>query len=87
MKMVTTAELKAQANKLLGLVENTKRPIVITRHGRPCAVLEPCTEDDLEALAFQYGPEVFRMAKQSAKDIAAGRYVTMEEFAKKHGLR
>jgi len=87
MKMVSTAELKADANRLLGLVRNGNQPIVITRHGKPCAVLEPCTEDDIEGLSFQYGPEVMRMAKESAKDIEAKRYVTMEQFARKHGIR
>ena len=85
MKMVSTADLKAHANKLLRFVRNGKRPVVITRHGKPCAVLEPCTEDDIEGLAFEYGPEVLRMARESARDMAAGRYVTMERFAKKHG--
>lgn len=86
MKMVTTAELKTHANRLLGLIRSQSRPVIITRHGKPCAVLEPCTEDDLEGLAFEYGPEVLKMARQSARDMAAGRYVTMERFAKKHGL-
>jgi len=85
MKIVSTAELKAHANKLLGFVQNGMRPVVITRHGKPCAVLEPCSEDDLEALAFEYSPEVLRMARESARDMATGRYVTLEGFAKKHG--
>jgi prevent-host-death family protein len=87
MKMVSTAELKAHANQLLGFVRNGNRPIVITRHGKPCAVIEPFTEDDLEGLAFEYGPEVLRMARESARDIAANRHVTMDQFARKHGVR
>ena len=87
MKMVSTAELKADANRLLSLVRHSNKPVVITRHGKPCAVIEPCTEDDIEGLSFQYGPEVLRMAKESAKDIEAGRYITMEQFARKHGIR
>jgi prevent-host-death family protein len=86
MKMASTAELKAHANQLLSLVRNRNKPVVITRHGKPCAVLEPCTEDDLEGLAFEYGPRVMEMARESARDMAAGRYVTMEQFARKHGV-
>lgn len=86
MKMVTTAELKTQANHLLNQVTTYKKPIVITRHGKPCAVIEPFTEDDIEDLAFEYGQEVIQMAKESAKDMKAGRYMAMKEFAKKHGL-
>lgn len=86
MKMVSTAELKTHANRLLRWVEAGKRPVVITKHGKPCAVIEPCGEEDLEALAFEYGPEVLRMAAESAADIRRGRYLTMARFAEKHGL-
>lgn len=86
MKMVSTAELKTHANRLLKFVENGKKPVVITRHGRPCAVLEPCTEGDLDGLAFEYGPKVLRMARESAADMKAGKYATMKTFAEKHGL-
>ncbi|MBI4248539.1 MAG: type II toxin-antitoxin system Phd/YefM family antitoxin [Elusimicrobia bacterium] len=86
MKMVSTAELKTHANRLLKFVENGKKPVVITRHGKPCAVLQPCTEEDLDALAFEYGPEVLRMARESAADMKAKKYVTLKKFAQKHGL-
>ncbi len=86
MRMVTTAELKTHANQLLGQVTAQKRPIVITRHGKPCAVIEPFAEGDIEDLAFEYGREVQKMAKTSVRDMKAGRYTTMKDFAKKHGL-
>lgn len=86
MRMVSTAELKTHANRLLKFVENGKKPVVITKHGKPCAVLEPCTEEDLDALAFEYGPEVLRMARESATDIRTKKFVTMKKFAEKHGL-
>ena len=86
MKMVSTAELKTHANQLLSQVTLGKQPIVITRHGKPCAVIEPFSENDIEDLAFEYGREVRKMARESAKDMKAGRYVTLKGFAKKHGL-
>jgi prevent-host-death family protein len=86
MKMATTAQLKAHANELLTMVRNQSKPVIITRHGKPCAVLEPCTEDDLEGIAFEYGPAVMKMARESARDMAAGRYLTMEQFSRKHGI-
>ena len=86
MKVVSTAQLKTQANRLLRQVTAGRQPIIITRHGHPCAVLEPFTEDDIEDLVFEYSRDVMAMAKQSMADMKAGRYTTMQAFAKKHGL-
>ncbi len=86
MKVVSTAQLKTQANRLLRQVTAGHQPIIITRHGHPCAVLEPFTEDDIEDLVFEYSQDVVAMAKQSVADMKAGRYTTMQAFAKKHGL-
>ena len=86
MKVVSTAQLKTQANRLLRQVTAGRQPIIITRHGHPCAVLEPLTEDDIEDLVFEYSRDVVAMARQSLADMKAGRYTTMQAFAKKHGL-
>ena len=86
MKVVSTAQLKTQANRLLRQVTARRQPIIITRHGHPCAVLEPFAEDDIEYLVFEYSRDVATMAKQSASDMKAGRYTTLQAFAKKHGL-
>ena len=86
MKVVSTAQLKTQANRLLRQVTAGRQPIIITRHGHPCAVLEPFTEDDIEDLVFEYSRDVVAMAKQSMADMKAGRYTTMQAFAKKHGI-
>ena len=86
MKVVSTAQLKTQANRLLRQITAGRQPIIITRHGHPCAVLEPFTEDDIEDLVFEYSRDVMAMAKQSMADMKAGRYTTMQAFAKKHGL-
>ncbi len=86
MKMVSTAELKTHANRLLKEVTSKKKPVVITRHGVPCAVITPFNAEDIEELVFEYSPEFVRMAKESAADMKAGRAVTMMAFATKHGL-
>ncbi len=86
MKIVSTAQLKTQANWLLRQVTAGRQPIIITRHGHPCAVLEPFTEDDIEDLVFEYSQDVVAMATQSAADMKADRYTTLQAFAKKHGL-
>ena len=79
MKLVNTVELKNHTNRILRHVR-TGRPVIITLHGKPCAALEPITEDDLEDLAFAYGSEVRQMALESAADMRRGRSVTLAEY-------
>jgi len=86
MKIVSMTQLKMQADQLLRQVAARRQPIIITKRGRPCAVLEPLTEDDMKELAFEYGQDVLGVAKQTASEMKAGRYVTLRAFAKKHGL-
>ena len=80
MKLATIAEAKNHFTALARAIQRSKQPVVITRRGRPCIVLEPITADDLDELAFQYSDEVRRLIRQAEADIRKGRFVTHEEY-------
>jgi prevent-host-death family protein len=42
---IPAAQFKAECLKLMDLVEKTREPIVITKHGRPVAQLAPVSAD------------------------------------------
>jgi prevent-host-death family protein len=42
---ISAAQFKAECLKLMDLVEKTREPIVITKHGRPVAQLAPISTD------------------------------------------
>jgi prevent-host-death family protein len=42
---IPAAQFKAECLKLMDLVERTRQPIVITKHGRPVAQLAPIAAD------------------------------------------
>ncbi len=42
---ISAAQFKAECLKLMDLVEKTREPIVITKHGRPVAQLAPVSAD------------------------------------------
>jgi prevent-host-death family protein len=44
MKTITSTEAKTRLNAVLAEVERTGKPVTITNHGRPVAVLSPVTE-------------------------------------------
>lgn len=43
---ISAAQFKAECLKLMDLVEKTREPITITKHGRPVAQLAPVPTDD-----------------------------------------
>ena len=48
MKKVGATEFKARCLALIGQVHDTGKPITITKRGKPVAVLQPLSEEDLE---------------------------------------
>lgn len=80
MRLINTTEAKSHFTQIARAVSRRKEPVVVTRRGRPYVVLEPMTDQDLEALVFEYGTEVRRLLREAEADIRAGRYVTHDEY-------
>ncbi len=52
MRFASVAQVKDQLSAYLAKAQRDKRPIVVTHHGRPYALIQPITEGDLEALGW-----------------------------------
>ena len=48
MRKVAATEFKAKCLKLIDQVHDTGKPITITKRGKPVAVLQPLSEEDLK---------------------------------------
>ena len=57
---ISAAQFKAECLKLMDLVEKTREPITITKHGRPVAQLAPVPAD-ADSL-FGYMKNTFKIA-------------------------
>ena len=80
MKIAPIAEVKA---KLSAYVESSKTegPIIITRNGKPVAVLiAPQDEDDLESLVLARSPRFLARIERARRSIREGRGLTESEF-------
>ena len=80
MKIVPLADAKA---KLSAYVDEcaTEGPILITRNGKPAAVLlAPTDEDDLDRLMLARSPRFQALLAKSRRSIAAGRGLSSDEF-------
>jgi len=87
MKIVPLADAKA---KLSAYVDEcaAKGPILITRNGKPAAVLiAPTDEDDLDRLMLARSPRFQALLAKSRKSIAAGHGLSSDQFWKAVGGR
>lgn len=52
MPFASVAELKNRLSEYLARARKTKRPIVVTRHGKPYALIQPISEAEVEDLSW-----------------------------------
>ncbi|MGH2405334.1 MAG: type II toxin-antitoxin system Phd/YefM family antitoxin [bacterium] len=52
MRFASVAEVKTHLSAYLRYARKNKRPIVVTHHGKPYAMIHPITRRDLEALEW-----------------------------------
>jgi prevent-host-death family protein len=79
MKIAPLAEVKDHLSAYIDA--SRKSPIVVTRNGKPVALLTPILEDeDLDCLILAHDPRFLRVLEDARKRIRGGRYLTGKEF-------
>src|SRR5260370_20595805 len=79
MKIASVAEIKSQFSAFLKASE--AGPIVVTRNGRPVAVIVGVQdEDEIERLLMAYSPRLQAILAASRKQIREGDGLSHEEF-------
>ena len=53
MRLATVSQVKNQLSKYLARARRTREPIIVTRHGKPYALIQPLSERDLESLDWK----------------------------------
>ena len=76
------AHTKAHLSAIIDEVEATQDTVVITRRGRPAAVILGMDEYDsiMETLDLLATPGALEEIRQAEADIAAGNYFTLEQI-------
>jgi prevent-host-death family protein len=81
MKIASVAEIKSQFSAFLKASEGG--PVVVTRNGRPVAVIVGVQdEDEIERLLMAYSPRLQAILEASRKQIREGDVLSHEEFWK-----
>jgi prevent-host-death family protein len=79
MKIASVAEIKSQFSAFLKASEGG--PVVVTRNGRPVAVIVGVhDEDEIERLLMAYSPRLQAILEKSRKQIREGDVLSHEEF-------
>ncbi|HEY2155442.1 MAG TPA: type II toxin-antitoxin system Phd/YefM family antitoxin [Isosphaeraceae bacterium] len=79
MKIASVAAVKAQFSAYLK--ESEGGPVVVTRNGRPVAVLLGIQdEDEIERLLMAYSPKLRSILDRSRRQIREGKGLGHEEF-------
>jgi prevent-host-death family protein len=80
MKIAPLADVKA---RLSAYVDSSQKegPVIITRNGKPVAVLiSPADEDDLETLVLARSPQFLARIERARRSIRQGKGLTEVEF-------
>ena len=68
MKIESLREVKANLSKIVNQLPS-ERSVVITKNGRPCAVLFPVTEDtDIESMVLAQNKQFWRLMDRAHKE-------------------
>jgi len=80
-KILTLSEAKARLSELMATVEQTEEELVITRNGRPAAVLISAEEFESwkETREIQRNPALMHEIKQGLAQLEKGHRFSFEE--------
>ena len=73
MPTVGIRDLAHHASAVVDEVAKTGRPALVTKNGRPVAVLAPIDEEALMDHVLAHAPSYVRRMKTAAKEIASGK--------------
>jgi prevent-host-death family protein len=87
-KTVPFTEARARLSELLDELEARHEHVVITRNGRPAAVLVPVEEQEVleETLEVLQDEELLRALRESEGDVRSGRLTSLREVRRELGL-
>jgi antitoxin YefM len=87
-KIVPFTEARARLSELLDELETRHEHVVITRNGRPAAVLVPAEEQEImeETLEILQDEELLRALRESEEDVRSGRVTPLREVRRELGI-
>ena len=85
MVMVSIKELHDETSAVIRRTRE-RGPVIVTRHGKPVAIIQPITEEELEDFVLVHYPGFHEGLKEALEDYAAGRIKPLSEVKAGLGL-
>lgn len=79
-------ELKNRATEILRGIEEEKAPVVVTRHGRPRALILPIDSPEAEDYVLSHAPEIVASLKAAESDLRRGKTIGLRTYRRRRGL-
>lgn len=79
-------ELKNRATEILRSLSQRRRGLVITRYGKPAALILPIDSPEAEDYVLSHALEIVKSLREAEDDLASGRAITSKEYRKRRGL-
>ena len=81
MKFANVKELQKNASGIISLVEKGE-DVIITKRGKPAAVIYPLSEDEIEEYMIQHSPSIRKKIEEGLKDSREGNIVPLRDIIK-----
>lgn len=81
MRFVNIKELQKEASAVISMAEKGE-DVIITKHGKPAAVIYPLTEEQIEDYMIEHSPTIRKKIAEGLKDAREGRVTSIEDLLK-----
>jgi prevent-host-death family protein len=81
MKFANVKELQKDASGIISLVEKGE-DVIITKRGKPVAVIHPLSEDTIEDYMIQHSPSIRKKIEEGLKDSREGKIIPLRDIIK-----
>jgi prevent-host-death family protein len=79
-------DLKNRTAQIVRAVEEEGSAVVVTRHGRPAALILPIDSPEAEDYALSHASEVVSSLREAESDLRAGRTTTLRAYRRRRGV-
>ncbi|MDA8086860.1 MAG: type II toxin-antitoxin system prevent-host-death family antitoxin [Nitrospiraceae bacterium] len=87
MKFANIKELQRDASSLVSLAEKGE-DVIITKRGKPVAVIYPLDEDAFEDYMIEHSPSIRKKIEEGLKELKeGGRTIPIDEMLARRGLK
>jgi prevent-host-death family protein len=79
-------DLKNRATEILREIEKRGSGVVVTRHGKPTALILPVDSPEAEDYILAHSQEIVTSLREAESDLRSGRTRTLKSYRRRRGL-